>query len=96
VALFCHSLQIVTDGVRRALVSCLFAFLFTLLASVYSVLVVRISESPTSCQHVNQVQHKVKLTSIEDGHGGAAEELTASGTELNLYRQYVSGSPPKS
>jgi hypothetical protein len=40
--------------------------------------------------------YKIKLTSIEDGHGGAAEELTASGTELNLYRQYVSGSPPKS
>jgi hypothetical protein len=29
----------------------------------------------------------VKLTSVEDGHGGAAEELTASGTELDLYRQ---------
>jgi hypothetical protein len=40
--------------------------------------------------------YEVKLTSIEDGHGGAAEEFTASGTELNLYRQYVSGSPPKS
>jgi hypothetical protein len=27
----------------------------------------------------------VGVTSIQDGHGAAAEELTASGTELNLY-----------
>jgi hypothetical protein len=26
----------------------------------------------------------VGVTSIQDGHGAAAEELTASGTELNL------------
>lgn len=26
----------------------------------------------------------VGVTGIEDGHGGAAEELTASGTELDL------------
>ena len=26
----------------------------------------------------------VGVTGIEDSHGGAAEELTASGTELNL------------
>jgi hypothetical protein len=37
-----------------------------------------------------------RLTSVEDGHGGATEELTASGTQFNLHRQYVSGSPPKS
>lgn len=28
----------------------------------------------------------VRVTGIEDGHGGAAEELTAGGTELNLCR----------
>lgn len=27
---------------------------------------------------------KCRLTSIENGHGGAAEELTAGGTKLNL------------
>ena len=27
----------------------------------------------------------VRVTGIEDGHGGAAEELTAGGTELDLY-----------
>jgi hypothetical protein len=46
--------------------------------------------------HEIHVQYRLRLTSIKDGHGGAAEELTASGTKLDLYRQYVSGSPPKS
>lgn len=27
----------------------------------------------------------VGVTGVKDGHGGAAEELTAGGTELNLY-----------
>ena len=31
----------------------------------------------------------VGVTGIEDSHGGAAEELTASGTELNLYDELV-------
>lgn len=30
------------------------------------------------------VSEDVGVTSVEDGHGGAAEELTAGGTELNL------------
>lgn len=29
----------------------------------------------------------VGVTSVEDGHGGAAEELTASGTELDLLQR---------
>lgn len=28
----------------------------------------------------------VRVTSVQDDHGGAAEQLTASGTELNLLR----------
>ena len=32
-------------------------------------------------------------TSIEDGHGGAAEELTASSTKLNLLYSHVSRKP---
>ena len=30
------------------------------------------------------VGQDVGVTSVEDGHGAAAEELTAGGTELNL------------
>jgi hypothetical protein len=30
------------------------------------------------------VAEDIGVTSVEDGHGGATEELTASGTELNL------------
>ena len=32
----------------------------------------------------NLVAEDVGVTSVEDGKGGAAEELTAGGTELNL------------
>jgi hypothetical protein len=55
---------------------------------------IRVTCRVSACQIDRK--YGVKLTSVQDGHGGAAEELTASGTELNLYRQYVSGSPPKS
>jgi len=27
----------------------------------------------------------VRVTSVDDGHGGATEELTGGGTELNLH-----------
>lgn len=37
--------------------------------------------------------HKAIHTGIEDGHGGAAEELTASGTKLNLLYSHVSRKP---
>jgi hypothetical protein len=47
--IFVIHVKIVTDGMRRALVSCLSAFPSALDATVYSVLVVRISESPAAC-----------------------------------------------
>lgn len=37
-----------------------------------------------------------KLTSIENGHGRAAEELTASGAQLDLNYDMLVDSPPKS
>lgn len=36
------------------------------------------------------VAEDIGVTSIEDGHGGATEELTAGGTELNLWEGKVS------
>jgi hypothetical protein len=36
--------------------------------------------------HLNLTGEDVGVTSIKDGHGGATEELTAGGTELNLFR----------
>ena len=55
------------------------------------------SESPRTCQFLIIVLHtRSLLTGIEDGHGGAAEELTASGTELDLYTDTLVDSPPKS
>jgi hypothetical protein len=38
-----------------------------------------------SCEY----DSRSKLTSIDDGHGGAAEELTAGGSKLNLYRSML-------
>lgn len=32
------------------------------------------------------VAEDIRVTGIDDGQGGAAEELTAGGTELNLRR----------
>jgi hypothetical protein len=55
---------------------------------------IRVTYNLLVCQRAHSSHSK--LTSVKDGHGGATEELTASGTQLNLYRQYVSGSPPKS
>ena len=34
--------------------------------------------------HLSLTAEDVGVTGIEDSHGGASEELTASGTELNL------------
>lgn len=34
------------------------------------------------------VAEDIRVTGIDDGQGGAAEELTAGGTELNLCRGY--------
>jgi hypothetical protein len=40
----------------------------------------------------------VGVTGVDDGHGGATEELTAGGTKLNLYYGIMSVivDPPKS
>jgi hypothetical protein len=35
-------------------------------------------------RHLSVGGEDVGVTLVEDGHGGAAEELTAGGTELNL------------
>ena len=35
-------------------------------------------------KHLLLTGQDVGVTGIQDGHGGAAEELTAGGTELNL------------
>lgn len=39
----------------------------------------------------------VRVTSVQDGHGGAAEQLTASGTKLNLHikKSAIVVYPPK-
>lgn len=44
------------------------------------------------------VAEDIGVTGIEDSHGRAAEELTAGGTELNLYEKNTSKhmNPPKS
>lgn len=34
--------------------------------------------------HLLGAGEDVRVTSVEDGHGGATEELTAGGTELDL------------
>lgn len=50
------------------------------------------SESPrTSLALRSGAVERLELTSIEDGHDRAAEELTASGTQLDLYYRHVSG-----
>jgi hypothetical protein len=55
------------------------------------------SESPRACQSLSVFCECIsELTGIEDGHGGATEELTASGTELDLYTDTLVDSPPKS
>ena len=40
----------------------------------------------------------VGVTGVDDGHGGATEELTAGGTKLDLYYGFMSVicNPPKS
>ena len=35
--------------------------------------------------HLLGASEDVRVTSIEDGHGGTAEKLTAGGTELDLH-----------
>lgn len=43
------------------------------------------------------VAQDVGVTGVEDGHGGATEELTASGTKLNLHETTSKHlNPPKS
>lgn len=51
------------------------------------------SESPEIALAHHRIHKRFRqaLTSIEDGHGRAAEELTASGTQLDLYLRHVSG-----
>jgi hypothetical protein len=46
--------------------------------------VVFLPQSKTSSRLSLLVAEDVGVTSVEDGHGRAAEELTASSTELNL------------
>ena len=53
----------------------------------------RISESPNVALDEDYGRRILIHTSVEDGHGGAAEELTASGTELNLLYSHVSRKP---
>jgi hypothetical protein len=53
------------------------------------------SESPIKvsvCRYIIAIE---KLTSVEDGHDGATEELTASGTKLQLHQGLVKWSLPK-
>lgn len=45
------------------------------------------------------VAEDIRVTGIQDGHGGATEELTASGAQLDLWRvksKHAIGYPPKS
>lgn len=44
-----------------------------------------LSCSRSSCTLLDLLAEDVGVTSVKDGHGGATEELTAGGTELNLY-----------
>lgn len=37
-----------------------------------------------SSTHLLGASEDVRVTGVEDGHGGATEELTAGGTELDL------------
>ena len=45
---------------------------------------------PVSPLDLSLVAENVAVTSIQDGHGGATEELAAGGAELNLLRGIVS------
>lgn len=45
---------------------------------------------PVSPLDLSLVAKDVTVTSIQDSHGGAAEELAAGGAELNLSRGRVS------
>lgn len=52
------------------------------------------SESPIEVSEKDfEADITVIHTGIEDGHGGAAEELTARSAQLNLYYSHVSQSP---
>ena len=33
------------------------------------------------------VAEDIRVTGVEDGHGGAAEELATGGAKLNLYKE---------
>lgn len=44
-----------------------------------------LSFSRSVCTLLDLLAEDVGVTSVKDGHGGATEELTAGGTELNLY-----------
>lgn len=51
------------------------------------------SESPEFVRGCLVQEYERLHTGIDDGHGGAAEELTTSGTKLNLWWNQVSRKP---
>jgi hypothetical protein len=56
--------------------------------------------SPSGSRHLLSLLGKdIRVTGIEDGHGGATEKLSESSTKLDLQNSQVSvknGYPPKS